>query len=197
VATNYESAFSLAFTMLNNSIAVENTANCPNGRVILFLTDGLITQGLSDQPLYDLIAKLNAPYNLTIFTYGLGSEATGATAAATLKEIACANNGIWTPISDTGLTLIQEMSSYYQYFAALNAGQQQVVWVEPYIDDSGAGNLTTASIAVYDDTVYPPVHLGVIGVDLKLEDMVAVQPDYSLLFEFLTKKTKKMLNDCI
>lgn len=33
------------------------------------------------------------------------------------------------------------MSHYYQYFAVLNVNQEQVGWVEPYDDESGAGTL--------------------------------------------------------
>jgi len=40
------------------------------------------------------------------------------------------------------------------------------LWIEPYLDANGLGELTTCSIPFYDRNVNPPLLLGVLAIDL-------------------------------
>jgi hypothetical protein len=82
--------------------------------------------------------------------------------------------------------LRDKMNHYYAYFATLRRGLSQVVWVEPYEDASGAGMMTTASISVYDESVDPPVLIGVVGVDVLTRDLEKVESNYENLLKYLT-----------
>lgn len=48
-----------------------------------------------------------------------------------------------------------------------------------------AEQMTTASRALYDLTVSPPRLIGVVGVDLLMEDIIEVEPNYALQLEIL------------
>ena len=163
-STNFEAAFWTAFSILD--MTSENSANCHSA--ILFLTDGDPTAGniQSQNGLTTLVSGLNEASNgvgikATIFTFTLG----GSSSQAIPLAIACGNRGVFSHVDDGG-NLRQEMSRYYEYYATLRqAGDEEVVWVEPYIDASGAGLLVTASKAVYDTTTDPPRLIGVVAVD--------------------------------
>ena len=73
------------------------------------------------------------------FTYSLGR-----TASQTIpKAFACATDGIWAAIVEgQGDSLRAQMGHYYDYFASLRAsGTTDVIWVEPYEDANGAGQV--------------------------------------------------------
>ena len=55
---------------------------------------------------------------------------------------------------------VQKMGFFYDYYATLRSGETLPVWTEPYIDSSGAGQMTTCAIAVYDDELEPPELIG-------------------------------------
>lgn len=57
-----------------SSIAAEATCGCSTSRALLFLTDGVITQGQNPPLLYTSIINNNTN-NAVIFTYALGNEA--------------------------------------------------------------------------------------------------------------------------
>ena len=164
--TNFEAAFRKAFEVLGAT--GEYSANCHTA--ILFLTDGTPTSGSiqSESGLNSLVQGLNTnpdgSLKTTVFTYTLGS---GASTAIPLA-IACGNRGVYAHVDDGG-NLRGQMSHYYDYYATLRrAGDEGVVWVEPYLDASGAGMLVTASKAVYD------THsrlVGVVAVDILVSDL--------------------------
>ena len=167
--TNFEAAFRKAFEVLGAT--GEYSANCHTA--ILFLTDGTPTSGSiqSESGLNSLVQGLNTnpdgSLKTTMFTYTLGS---GASTTIPLA-IACGNRGIYAHVDDGG-NLRGQMSQYYDYYATLRrAGDEGVVWVEPYIDASGAGMLVTASKAVYDSQSSPSRLIGVVAVDILVSDL--------------------------
>ena len=166
--TNFQAAMELAFQVLDET--GENSANCHSA--ILFLTDGHPTQGSiqSESGLTNLVQQLNSngdTFKATVFTYTLGS---GASTSIPLA-IACGNRGIYAHVDDGG-NLRGQMSQYYDYYASLRrAGDEHVMWVEPYMDASGAGMLVTASKAVYDMQSHPVRLLGVVAVDILVSDL--------------------------
>ena len=167
--TNFEAAFRKAFEVLGST--GEYSANCHTA--ILFLTDGTPTRGniRSQTGLTSLVQELNTnpdgSLKATVFTYTLGSGASTALPSA----IACGNRGIYAHVDDGG-NLRGQMSNYYDYYSTLRrAGDEGVVWVEPYIDASGAGLLVTASKAVYDIQSSPSRLIGVVAVDILISDL--------------------------
>lgn len=167
--TNFEAAFRKAFEVLAST--GEYSANCHTA--ILFLTDGIPTRGSiqSESGLTSLVQDLNTnpdgSLKVTVFTYTLGSGASSAIPSA----VACGNNGIYAHVDDGG-NLRGQMSQYYDYYSTLRrAGDESVVWVEPYTDASGAGLLVTASKAVYDTNSSPSRLIGVVAVDILISDL--------------------------
>jgi len=179
--TNFWPGFEFAFEMLTTSRTWGYSSLCQP--IILFVTDGVPdTQYLSGQALINSIASNNT-YNATIFTYSLGSDATDDTP----RLIACTNRGVWSEIEDGG-DLDGQMSSYDDFFAALRRGQPNVVWVGPYLDTAGAGMLATASVAVYDETVVPPVIIGVASISVLYSSLYAIEPDNGVISQLLASR---------
>lgn len=73
--TNYESAFRLGFSMLESAQSDEFGSPCTDSEnIFLFLTDGEPTMGADNtQSLIDVIDEYNTGFNITMFTYGMGS----------------------------------------------------------------------------------------------------------------------------
>uniref|UniRef100_A0A6B2L1C9 VWFA domain-containing protein n=1 Tax=Arcella intermedia TaxID=1963864 RepID=A0A6B2L1C9_9EUKA len=172
--TNYEKAFQMAFQMIRNSKTQEKSTGCET--LILFLTDGVANLGAVDDALLGEIATLNAGVDAKIFTYSLGAQA----AVLLPKAIACANNGVWAQINDGG-DLSSQMGNYYNYLASSIINRTRAVWTEPYVDASGAGLVVTVAKAFYDETASPPLFLGVVGIDVKVDELLAVATSDQLL----------------
>jgi hypothetical protein len=51
-----------------------------------------------------------------------------------------------------------------------------------------AGEMTTASISVYDESVDPPVLIGVVGVDVLTRDLSKVESNYENLLKYLSAR---------
>ena len=156
-----------------NSDVGEGASSSRCSRAVLFLTDG--EDGTQNDNLAADINALNvassggdgsgegdAANKAIVFTYSLGSGA----ARDIPKQIACDSNGIWSPVTDNG-NIRGQMSHFYDFFSSQrSSGDSRVAWVEPYLDASGAGMMTTASKAMYDKSVSPPKLIGVVGVDI-------------------------------
>ena len=165
-ATNYEAAFTEAFDLLTRSKIQELASSCQTA--ILFLTDGMPTAGETGaNNLQNLVSSLNTE-SAVIFTFTLGSNAP----AAIPKAIGCGNKGIFIHVNDNG-NLRDVMSNYYNYFATVRQVSDNLkpVWVEPYIDAFGLGEVTTVSRALYDTNVDPPRLYGVVSVDILTTDL--------------------------
>ena len=194
--TFMENAFDHAFQLIEQSITNEATTGCH--KVILFLTDGEPSAGKVGSALENHVRDLNKDFQAAIFTYSLGSGA----AQDLPKNIACQNDGIWTPVEDGATSLRTQMSYYYDYIASLRDTDTNVVWVEPYIDAFGAGRMTTAALAVYDNVTTPPILLGVLGMDITVKEMELLEPNHeTFLQRFITRSaprcpTLKSLSVC-
>ena len=104
--TNFYGAFDAAFDLIDASTSYEYTSNCHTA--ILFLTDGVMSDGYTASQVYNLINQRNAAYDATVFTYSLGSGADDVIP----KAIACETGGIWAGIPD-GDDLSSYMTGYY------------------------------------------------------------------------------------
>lgn len=189
--TNFEAAFRSAFEMLRNTKEDEFGNACES--VLIFLTDGRATRGKTGKSLLNLINDLNKYYQATIFSYALG---TGATVSI-LKELACATNGMFERVYEES-NLIRSMNSYY-FMLAQGLEKNTTKWTEPYLDANGMGLVTTTSHPVYDYTVNPPFLLGVVGIDLVMDDMYKYSNNEEILKELVTRSkscSKFTLDEC-
>ena len=176
--TNFEAAFTETFNLLARSKQNEADSGCHTA--ILFLTDGDPTAGsVTDEAgLRDHVSTMNSnpdgSQKAIIFTFTLGSSASENIP----KAIACANRGIFIPVPDNG-DLRGSMSQYYDYFSALRqqVDDLQPVWVEPYVDALGLGEITTVSRALYDNSTGSIRLYGVVGIDILIKDLRNADPD--------------------
>ena len=61
------------------------------------------------------------------------------------------------------------MTKYFTYLANWR-DYSKVVWSYPYLDFTGLGSLTTASMPVFDRSIKNhPVFIGVVGLDLQID----------------------------
>ena len=197
--TNYEAAFTKAFNLLRDSKDKESATDCQTA--ILFLTDGTPTAGETGSTgLTDHVSTLNdnrdGTQKAVIFTFTLGSSAE----AKIPKAIACGNRGIYVHVPDGG-NLRGAMSLYYDYFATIRAADNiEAIWVEPYIDAFGLGEITTVSRALYDNTT-PPRLFGVVSVDILTSDLRGADPNnWERTINFLAQQVScpriRNISDC-
>ena len=183
--TNFEDAFRETFAVLNRSeSAGPEAAQCFN--VILFLTDGFPTAGEQNETrLVRQIRAWNKKGNSTrafIFTFDVGDVVEESVA----KAIACENDGIFERISSD--RKIDDALSHYENFLSSFIIDEEVIWVEPYIDASGLGEIITGSFAVHDFTVFPPKLIGVVGVDILVTDLERADPNWKEAIFFLASQ---------
>ncbi|CAN0256278.1 unnamed protein product [Ectocarpus sp. 12 AP-2014] len=172
-STNFEAALTSAFSLLEESRALGDTASSGCSTAILLLTDGEITEGLGfEDPaeISTLVQTLNADIDAQIFTFALGPEAD----SDTLKTIACGSGGIFQAIPDGG-ALSTAMSFYYRYYAiGLGGNANYTAYSSLYQFSDGFGGdlgFTVASPA-YDQSFDPPAFLGVSGVDFTVQSFL-------------------------
>ena len=175
--TNFDAAFREAFRLLDRSKRTEADSGCHTA--ILFLTDGSPSTGTTNRDdLINLVKRLNRnsddSQEAIIFTFTLGSNAMEDIPRA----IACESRGIFIPVPDNG-DLRGSMSQYYDYFSALRqqVDNLQPIWVEPYIDAFGLGEVTTISRALYDNSTGSVRLYGVVGIDILIRDLRNADPD--------------------
>jgi len=181
-STNYQAAFSAANNLLRDSIYDENNSPCKT--FIMFLTDGSPTTGLQSQSeLTAHIDSLDYLKKAIIFSYSLGS----GSAVDIPKAFACMRGGIFETIDNVS-DLNKKMNSY---FVALSLGMNvtKALWVEPYIDASGLGEMTTCSIPVYDRSVTPIRLIGVIGIDILMDTFYKVETSKDVITKKLISKS--------
>ena len=183
--TNYEAAFTSAFEMINRSLLRGEIATC--NTAILFVTDGIPTVGERDEErllskILTMGKELNAVNNGTpvFFTFVLGTSVR----IDLPKRLACESGGFYANISDGG-DLLKAMRSYSDYFSILRERPETAaaVWVEPYLDAFGLGEITTVSQAVYEDDSNGNLTLiGVLGVDITVDDLRSAAMDNDTLW---------------
>ena len=172
--TNYEAAFTSAFEMVNRSLREGEIARC--NTAILFVTDGVPTVGErnADRLLTNILRMGDNLDSLNdgtpvFFTFVLGTSVR----LDIPKRLACESDGFYVQVPDGG-NLLKAMRSYADYFSILRQRPEtaKTVWVEPYIDAFGLGEITTLSQAVYDgDEEGNLTLIGVLGIDITAADL--------------------------
>lgn len=178
--TNFSAGFSEAFDILEKACDEgDETPRCSQCQsVILFLTDGRDTTGpgrksIETSKLLKNIEKhqkrleRSTSRRASIFTFSLGNTADDSRP----RQIACANGGSWSYIGPETDPLTA-MSSYYHFLTKSNETSPPV-WINPYEDDGGLGNLTTVAKAVFSpgNEDLEGAFLGVAARDVLLEDL--------------------------
>ena len=165
--TDYENAFELAFEIMSNSINDDQTTSVSgcSAQVILFFTDGEISQGRRD--IVELIDELKNMYKdddiyFKILTYAIGDDL-DQNALDKLLNISCSNQGIYYRIEDITDDISSIMASYYQMFASLRNTKNEDSWVVwgDHLDTLTGYRVMSAALPVYDKTTNPHTLLGV------------------------------------
>ena len=178
-ATNFYDAFTLAFDMLDRSIAEEASVRC--NTAMIFLTDGEMSgpEGVTEEDVTTLVKSRVGSvataigHSPLLFTYSVSREADVHTFPSTL---ACSvETGVWSKITEFD-QIVDSLSSYYFLFAlglGVDENQDFVAWTEPYVFATGGVLGTTVSVPVYDRSQEPHLFLGVVGGDFVLEALNA------------------------
>jgi len=111
---------------------------------------------------------LDKGYNATYFSFSLGT----GNIKKVPHELACKHKGIWAQIKDrvSKTSIRDSMAGYYKYLAH-GLKITKVIWSEPYEDAFGLGKVITGSLPVYEENVWGPVLVGVVGVDVQIASL--------------------------
>ena len=160
--TSFLRGLNAVFDVFNASFVAGAATACNNSAVLL-LTDGDPTDGLTGAQYVSAVAGMNT-YGAHIFSYAIGTDSLGAT----LKIISCANRGTLQLVTDpSNITAV--MTQYYAFLAA-GVTEGTVRWLAPFVDPESGVLVTTASVAAYDRSVWPPSLLGVAAIDWPMSD---------------------------
>jgi len=150
----------------------------------MFLTDGTPTSGIIiEEELKHFIDNLYFIKKAIIFAYSLGPNSLSNIP----QSIACMRNGIFEWIQDVN-ELYLKLNSYF-VILSLGMDISKPLWVEPYIDASGLGEMTTCSIPVYDRSVTPFIFLGVIGIDVLVDEFYKTESSREVIQNILISKS--------
>ncbi|ETE70884.1 Voltage-dependent calcium channel subunit alpha-2/delta-2, partial [Ophiophagus hannah] len=162
--TDYKAGFEYAFEQLQNSNITR--ANC--NKMIMMFTDG------GEDRVQDVFEKYNGPNKtVRVFTFSVGQHNYDVTP---LQWMACANKGYYFEIPSIGAIRINTQ----EYLNVLGrpmvlAGNKakQVQWTNVYQDALGLGLVVTG-------TLPNQLILGVVGIDVALNDIKKLTPRYNL-----------------
>ncbi|KAM4721178.1 voltage-dependent calcium channel subunit alpha-2/delta-2 [Rhinophrynus dorsalis] len=174
--TDYKAGFEYAFNQLQNPNVTR--ANC--NKMIMMFTDG------GEDRVQDVFEKYNWPNKtVRVFTFSVGQHNYDVTP---LQWMACANKGYYFEIPSIGAIRINTQ----EYLDVLGrpmvlAGNEakQVQWTNVYQDALGLGLVVTGTLPVFNLTKDSgsgknQLILGVMGIDVALDDIHRLMPRYSL-----------------
>ncbi|KAM4587391.1 voltage-dependent calcium channel subunit alpha-2/delta-2-like isoform 1-T1 [Odontesthes bonariensis] len=174
--TDYKSGFHFAFNQLLNRTNVPR-ANC--NKIIMLFTDG------GEDRAQDIFMQYNWPNKtVRVFTFSVGQHNYDVTP---LQWIACTNKGYYFEIRSICAIRINTQ----EYLDVLGrpmvlAGSEakQVQWTNVYQDALGLGMVVTGTLPVFNLTMdgnsQNQLILGVMGVDVHLDEIKRLTPRYNL-----------------
>ncbi|XP_072238196.1 voltage-dependent calcium channel subunit alpha-2/delta-2-like isoform X2 [Leuresthes tenuis] len=174
--TDYKSGFHFAFNQLLNRTNVPR-ANC--NKIIMLFTDG------GEDRAQDVFMQYNWPNKtVRVFTFSVGQHNYDVTP---LQWIACTNKGYYFEIRSICAIRINTQ----EYLDVLGrpmvlAGSEakQVQWTNVYQDALGLGMVVTGTLPVFNLTMdgnsQNQLILGVMGVDVHLDEIKRLTPRYNL-----------------
>ncbi|XP_034022354.1 voltage-dependent calcium channel subunit alpha-2/delta-2-like isoform X3 [Thalassophryne amazonica] len=174
--TDYKSGFHFAFNQLLNKTNVPR-ANC--NKIIMLFTDG------GEDRAQEVFMQYNWPNKtVRVFTFSVGQHNYDVTP---LQWIACTNKGYYFEIRSICAIRINTQ----EYLDVLGrpmvlAGSEakQVQWTNVYQDALGLGMVVTGTLPVFNLTMdgnsQNQLILGVMGVDVHLDEIKRLTPRYNL-----------------
>ncbi|XP_061583200.1 voltage-dependent calcium channel subunit alpha-2/delta-2-like isoform X3 [Cololabis saira] len=174
--TDYKSGFHFAFNQLLNKTNVPR-ANC--NKIIMLFTDG------GEDRAQDIFMQYNWPNKtVRVFTFSVGQHNYDVTP---LQWIACTNKGYYFEIRSICAIRIntQEYLDVLGRPMVLAGGEaKQVQWTNVYQDALGLGMVVTGTLPVFNLTMdgnsQNQLILGVMGVDVHLDEIKRLTPQYNL-----------------
>ncbi|XP_074873500.1 voltage-dependent calcium channel subunit alpha-2/delta-1 isoform X1 [Carettochelys insculpta] len=173
--TDYKKGFSYAFEqLLNHSVS---RANC--NKIIMLFTDG------GEERAQEIFHKYNKDKKVRVFTFSVGQHNYDK---GPIQWMACQNKGYYYEIPSIGAIRINTQ----EYLDVLGrpmvlAGDKakQVQWTNVYLDALELGLVITGTLPVFNLTEDPQGNknqliLGVMGVDVSLEDIKKLTPRFTL-----------------
>eukprot|EP00026_Physarum_polycephalum_P000530 Phypoly_transcript_00531.p1 GENE.Phypoly_transcript_00531~~Phypoly_transcript_00531.p1 ORF type:complete len:1353 (-),score=273.72 Phypoly_transcript_00531:347-4405(-) len=156
--TNIEDGLHLGTQLLARSLKLNQTSNCQ--QLLLLLTDGVTSANRF---------AINNTVHARLFAYVL----TIYTDTSPLQRLACSNNGILVPIPNPS-SAFDIMASYYKILAPGRDNASEI-WVGPYLNQyTNTGLVLSVVRPCFDRSQSPPILIGVVGVDLPLEQIDAL-----------------------
>uniref|UniRef100_A0A8C5C9L5 VWFA domain-containing protein n=1 Tax=Gadus morhua TaxID=8049 RepID=A0A8C5C9L5_GADMO len=173
--TDYKSGFHFAFNQLLNTNVPR--ANC--NKIIMLFTDG------GEDRAQDIFVQYNWPNKtVRVFTFSVGQHNYDVTP---LQWIACTNKGYYFEIRSICAIRIntQEYLDVLGRPMVLAGGiAKQVQWTNVYQDALGLGMVVTGTLPVFNLTMdgnsQNQLILGVMGVDVHLDEIKRLTPRYNL-----------------
>ncbi|KAJ7403394.1 Voltage-dependent calcium channel subunit alpha-2/delta-1 [Pitangus sulphuratus] len=173
--TDYKKGFSYAFEqLLNHSVS---RANC--NKIIMLFTDG------GEERAQEIFHKYNEDKKVRVFTFSVGQHNYDK---GPIQWMACENKGYYYEIPSIGAIRINTQ----EYLDVLGrpmvlAGEKakQVQWTNVYLDALELGLVITGTLPVFNLTreqngKINQLILGVMGVDVSLEDIKKLTPRFTL-----------------
>uniref|UniRef100_A0A8C5VJT4 Calcium voltage-gated channel auxiliary subunit alpha2delta 1 n=1 Tax=Microcebus murinus TaxID=30608 RepID=A0A8C5VJT4_MICMU len=175
--TDYKKGFSFAFEQLLNYNV--SRANC--NKIIMLFTDG------GEERAQEIFAKYNKDKKVRVFTFSVGQHNYDR---GPIQWMACENKGYYYEIPSIGAIRINTQ----EYLDVLGrpmvlAGDKakQVQWTNVYLDALELGLVITGTLPVFNVTsqienktnLKNQLILGVMGVDVSLEDIKRLTPPVS------------------
>ncbi|XP_058513481.1 voltage-dependent calcium channel subunit alpha-2/delta-1 isoform X3 [Ochotona princeps] len=176
--TDYKKGFSFAFEQLLNYNV--SRANC--NKIIMLFTDG------GEERAQEIFAKYNKDKKVRVFTFSVGQHNYDR---GPVQWMACENKGYYYEIPSIGAIRINTQ----EYLDVLGrpmvlAGDKakQVQWTNVYLDALELGLVITGTLPVFNITgqfenktnLKNQLILGVMGVDVSLEDIKRLTPRFTL-----------------
>ncbi|KAL2093699.1 hypothetical protein ACEWY4_011011 [Coilia grayii] len=177
--TNYTKGFEFAFEQLSR----ENISRANCNKIIMLFTDG------GEERAQEIFKKHNPDKQVRVFTFSVGQHNydTGP-----IQWMACANKGYFFEIPSIGAIRINTQ----EYLDVLGrpmvlADEQgkQVQWTNVYLDALELGLVITGTLPVFNKTrskedgmhsQQSQLILGVMGVDVSLDDIKRLTPNFTI-----------------
>jgi hypothetical protein len=189
---NLENSINKLYDIIDRSFDSDRTSGC--NTFIIYISAGSPTQGIkSNNDLYDLIINResvidkNKPF---YFTYTLGESEYNSNFP---YYLACNKDGIYENVDVNNF--YPSFLSYFQTIG-LTSTESSLVYAEPYSSASDGGFITTASISVFDRSRDIPFRVGVIGLDMSIDDLLTIGriDEVYLAFSEINKSACQLLS---
>ncbi|KAL2102162.1 hypothetical protein ACEWY4_001330 [Coilia grayii] len=181
--TNFKDGFDMAFQQLLFVNINVSRANC--NKIIMLFTDG------GEERASEIFEKYNPDKRVRIFTFSVGQHNYDKTP---IQWMACTNKGYYYEIPSIGAIRIntqEYLDVLGRPMVKANEKAKQVQWTNVYMDALELGPVITGTLPVFNTTKTKvdkskaknqqnQAILGVMAVDVSLDDIKKLTPHFSL-----------------